>query len=93
MQISLYQLMSLAGALLVLLAYASQQLGWMKPHGLVYNLCNAAGSLLLGYVALHPFQIGFVLLEFVWAGISLYAFAKAWARRTAADVHPGSPNS
>ena len=34
---------------------------------------NAAGSAILVWIALHPFQIGFVVLEAVWTIISLWA--------------------
>jgi hypothetical protein len=48
----------------------------MDSRKAAYNLLNAVGSAILAYVAFHPFQIGFVLLEVVWALISVYALAK-----------------
>ena len=60
------QLLSFVGALLILLAYAGLQLNWLVPRSLIYNLLNAIGSGILGYVALHPFKLGFVILEFAW---------------------------
>jgi hypothetical protein len=38
-----------------------------------YKILNAAGSAVLAYVAFRPFQIGFVILEVVWALVSIYA--------------------
>jgi len=38
---------------------------------------NAAGSAILAYIAFHPFQIGFVVLEITWAAISVYALVRA----------------
>ena len=67
------QLASFVGALLILVAYGDHQMGWMNPRSVAYNLLNAVGSGILGYIALHPFQIGFVLLETVWTLISVYA--------------------
>jgi hypothetical protein len=70
------QLASFVGALLILLAYAGHQMGWMNPRAVAYNVLNAIGSGILGYIALHPFQIGFVVLESVWTLISVYALLR-----------------
>ena len=61
---------------MILAAYVGHQLGWMESRKPAYNLLNAAGSGILAYVAFHPFQIGFVILEGVWALISLYALLR-----------------
>ena len=71
------QVLSFAGALLILVAYVGHQLKWMDSRSPWYNLMNATGSGILGYVALRPFQVGFVVLEFVWAAVSIYALARA----------------
>ncbi len=76
----LNQLLSFAGALLILVAYVGHQLKWMASRSVAYNLLNALGSGLLGYVALSPFQVGFVVLEFVWAGVSLFALTRIFRR-------------
>ncbi len=68
-----WQAASFVGAVLILFAYIGHQLGWINPRKPAYNILNAIGSGILAYVAFHPFQIGFVLLESVWALISLYA--------------------
>lgn len=70
------QITSFAGALLILIAYAGHQMGWMNSHSAAYNILNALGSGVLGYIAFHPFQIGFVVLECVWTLISLYALLR-----------------
>jgi hypothetical protein len=78
MDISLVrQIASFLGALLVLIAYIGHQLHWMDPRKAPYNLMNAAGSTILAYIAFHPFQIGFVVLEVTWVLISLYAMIAA----------------
>jgi hypothetical protein len=80
MQISLaQQIASFVGALLILVAYAGAQFGWMSARKPWYNVLNAAGSAILAYIAFRPFQVGFVLLEVAWTFISLYALARAWA--------------
>ncbi len=78
MDISLLrQIASFAGALLILVAYAGQQLGWMDSRKTAYNLLNAVGSAILAYIAFHPFQVGFVVLEVTWASISVYALTRS----------------
>jgi len=70
------QVASFAGALLILIAYGGHQMGWMDPHKSSYNILNAIGSAILAYIAFHPFQIGFVVLEVVWTVISIYALLR-----------------
>jgi len=67
------QIASFAGALLILVAYAGQQMSWMDARKPAYNILNAVGSAVLAYIAFRPFQIGFVVLEVSWALISVYA--------------------
>ena len=67
------QIASFVGALLILVAYAGQQMNWMDARKPAYNILNAIGSAVLAYIAFRPFQIGFVGLEASWAVISVYA--------------------
>jgi hypothetical protein len=70
------QMTSFGGALLILIAYMGHQLNWMDSRKAAYNILNAVGSVILAYIALHPFQIGFVVLETSWVLISVYALAR-----------------
>jgi len=70
------QVFSFAGALLILAAYAGQQMRWMDPRKALYNVLNTVGSAILAYIAFHPFQAGFVVLEVTWTVISIYALAR-----------------
>jgi hypothetical protein len=70
------QLASFVGALLILTAYVGHQLNWMDSRRPTYNIMNAVGSAVLAYIAFHPFQIGFVVLEVTWVVISLYAMVR-----------------
>lgn len=70
------QLFSFAGALMILIAYAGHQFGRMSPRSIAYNVLNAIGSGILGYVAFFPFKLGFVILEFAWVAISLWAMLR-----------------
>jgi hypothetical protein len=73
---TLRQVASFVGALLILVAYASQQMKWMDSRGAAYNLLNTVGSAILAYIAFHPFQMGFVILEVAWTAISVYALLR-----------------
>jgi hypothetical protein len=79
MEISLAQQMaSFGGAIMILVAYIGHQMKWMDARKGGYNVLNAAGSAILAYIAFHPFQLGFVVLEVAWALISLYALARGF---------------
>jgi hypothetical protein len=67
------QLFSFAGALCILIAYVGHQMKWMDSTGAWYNVLNAVGSGILAYIAFHPFSVGFVVLETVWALVSIWA--------------------
>jgi uncharacterized membrane protein len=66
-----YQIISLAGAVMILVAYAGNQRGWMDRTSLWYNLLNFVGSGLLGWIATVDHRLGFILLEVAWALLSI----------------------
>lgn len=70
------QIISFVGALLIMIAYGGHQLGWIDARRPSYNVMNAVGSAILVWIALHPFQIGFVVLETVWTLISIWALLR-----------------
>jgi hypothetical protein len=59
------------GSLLVLTAFVAGQLRRMEPSDRSYVLLNLVGSSILAIVALIEQQWGFLLLEGVWALVSL----------------------
>jgi hypothetical protein len=86
---------SFLGAMLILVAYAGYQMGWMNPRRAGYHILNAIGSAILGYIAFHPFQVGFVL-EVTWTLISIYAFFAHGLNpevRRASNFNPPTPCS
>ena len=70
------QVASVLGAIQVLIAYVASQTGRMSTRGATYNLLNLAGSALLTWAAVVQWNLGFVLLEGVWAVVSLWALVK-----------------
>ena len=77
------QLISVAGALAILVAYAANQLRYIGPSNLSYALLNFAGSAVLAAVAVVEGQWGFLLLEGIWALVSLWATMKLLRGRSA----------
>lgn len=73
----LLQLMSVIGALMVLLAYGLIQSGVWRELDAGYLAFNIVGSLLLGVVAVADQRMGFILLEFAWAGLGLIGVVRA----------------
>jgi len=75
------QVLSLAGAVLVLVGFGGQQFARMRSDGVVYGLLNFVGSLLLASTAIAPLNAGVLLLEGVWALISLRVIVLAIRQR------------
>ena len=73
----LFQVLSVVGALMVLTAYALIQSGIWRELDAGYLALNIIGSLLLGIVAIEDQRVGFILLEFAWAGLGLIGVVRA----------------
>ena len=72
----LLQSASVVGAMLILVAYAASQRGWTGPEQRWYNLVNLVGALLLLWVAIENRSVGFIILETVWALVSIPPLVK-----------------
>ncbi len=77
------QVISLAGALLILLPFAGSQLGKLSTGSLSYQAMNLVGSALLTLVATVERQYGFILLEGTWAIASLVGLGRVVRGRSA----------
>ena len=66
-----YQLMSITGAVLVLIGFAGLQMGKLDRRDRWFNILNFVGSILLGFTAVHDRRWGFIGLEFIWAALSV----------------------
>lgn len=77
------QLVQVVGALLILVAFAAAQFGAMDQHSRTYLALNFVGSLILAVLAWHERQWGFLMLESVWAVVSLWGL-----RASLRGAHP-----
>jgi hypothetical protein len=69
------QVLQVIGAVLILVANGLSQLRLLNTSSYVYLVLNVIGSGILGVLALASSQWGFLLLEGVWALISILGIA------------------
>lgn len=67
------QLLQIAGALMILSGYTLAQFRLLDAQSFTYLVLNLIGSAILAVLALADRQWGFLLLEGVWALVSLWA--------------------
>jgi hypothetical protein len=78
-------LVQIIGAVLILIAFVLAQLRVLTQDSYSYLVPNLVGAIILTLDAWHGRQWGFVLLEGVWAVVSLWGIvAKARGREGAA---------
>lgn len=70
------QVTSLVGAALILVAYVALQRRNWSSTGAAYLWFNLAGALLLAAVAIADRRAGFIILEGVWAAVSLVSIVR-----------------
>jgi hypothetical protein len=81
------QAVSVVGALLILLAFAANQLGRTDTSSLSYQIANFVGSVILTVVAVIEVQLGFILLEGTWALVSLWGTIRVLQGARPSEAH------
>jgi len=81
------QVVQVIGALLILAAFTAAQFDVMSPHSRLYLLLNAVGSAVLTVLALVERQWGFLLLEAVWAVVSVWGLFQVLRGRRPSAAH------
>ena len=77
-EVVVVQVLEIVGAFLILLGFVGAQTHRWRPDDYTYLLLNFVGSAVLAGVAFEGYRWGFLLLEGVWALISLGGL---WTRR------------
>ena len=77
-----YQLIQVAGSLLILAAFAASQAGRLPIDSQLYLVLNFVGSGVLAVLAWIDQQWGFLLLEGVWALVSAWSLGQLMRGRT-----------
>jgi hypothetical protein len=70
------QVVSLAGAAMILVAFAAQQAGKLAPQTPLYLVLNLAGAAILAYFAVEARNLGLIVLEGSWTLISFVSLLK-----------------
>ena len=79
--------LQILGALLILGAYVASQAGRLDPGSVPYLVANTVGAGLLAVLALLDDDWGFLLLEGVWALVSLWGLLARLRGRTPTATH------
>lgn len=80
------QLIQVAGALMILSAFAALQFGRLTAGSRMYLALNLVGSAVLTVLAWYEAQWGFLLLEAVWAAVSAWGLWRVILRRPPAET-------
>jgi hypothetical protein len=69
------QIVQVLGSLLILSAFVAVQRGRLSTGSRLYLTLNLVGASVLAVLAAHERQLGFLLLEAVWAAVAAHALA------------------
>jgi RNA processing factor Prp31 len=81
------QLVQVAGALLILAAFAASQLGVLSTQSRLYLALNLVGSIILSVLAAADRQYGFLLLQAAWAAVSAWSLLMVGKNRAPTSAH------
>lgn len=81
------QLVQVVGAMLILAGFAALQAGKLSAVSKLYLVLNLVGSVILTGLAWHEEQWGFLLLEAVWAVVSLWSLVRVLQGRPPTAAH------
>jgi hypothetical protein len=85
------QVIQIVGALIILSAFAASQLGELPTDSRLYLTLNVVGSVILAILAVVEGQIGFLLLEGVWAAVSAWSLFVILGEEAEAADDAGPP--
>jgi hypothetical protein len=85
-----YDVVQIVGSLLILAAFVASLLGRLDQSSYRYLIPNAIGSGVLTVTAVVSREWGFILLEGVWALVSLYSLVRKAMGGEPAAPHGGT---
>ena len=83
----MYDIAQVAGSLLILAAFVAALGGRLQQSSYTYLAVNAVGSAALTATAVVGREWGFILLEGVWAAVSIYSLVRKSVGRSVAVSH------
>lgn len=81
------QLVQVVGAILILAAFIAAQVRMLNPRSYLYLVLNLVGSAILAVLAYIDRQWGFLMLEAVWALVSLWGMVERARGKTSEPAH------
>jgi hypothetical protein len=69
-------------------AFVAAQFGHLDQNSRLYLVLNLVGSVVLAILAWYEEQLGFLLLEGVWALVSIWSLTQVLRGRQPAARHP-----
>jgi hypothetical protein len=85
------EICQIVGAVLILVGFAGEQLGWLDGRSLTYLLVNILGAGTLAVVAYVGRDWGFLILEGSWAVISVASLPRRLIYDPYRDVRHSAP--
>jgi hypothetical protein len=82
-----YDIVQITGSLLILAAFVASLVGWVQQSSYAYLAFNAIGSAVLMATAIVSSEPGFILLEGVWAVVSVFSISRRATGRSVGAAH------
>ncbi|HET6632740.1 MAG TPA: hypothetical protein VFG73_08540 [Rhodanobacteraceae bacterium] len=78
-----YDILGLAGVLLIVLAFFGLQAGRLRGDGHIYQVCNGLGAAAILVSLVYDFNLPSLVMEALWLVISIYGMVRTTRRRRA----------
>lgn len=90
MAVSVADLVGIAGASLIVVAYFLLQLGRLDPDSLVFSAVNGLGAAGILFSLFFEFNLSAFVIESFWLAISLYGVIRVWRLRRQRPLDAGN---
>ncbi len=81
----IFQVVSIVGAVLILAAFAAQQLQRLEAETKTYQILNLIGGFCLAVAAVAARQYGFIMLEGSWTVVSAWGVWRVMVKKEVGD--------